>query len=219
MRNEQDATSFNEMVKMRAGQLSLEKPSLPRKRKVPNRVDFLHGYKETASHHHENGNNFYLAQYFAAIDNIPETIKNRFDQPDYQMYIHMEQTLLKGAVELDVDQHINMLQTIYKDEFDYITTTYIIFKPKIEIQSNMLLIMKGIIRHMQELNPGKKALLTQVFQLAQYCLVMPASNTVSEQSFSVLRRIKTYLRNTMTQNRLNHTMCLNIHTDRLMQIN
>ena len=80
MRNEQDATSFNEMVKMRAGQLSLEEPSLPRKRKVPNRVDFLRGYKETASHHHENGNNFYLAQYFAAIDNIPETIKNRFDQ-------------------------------------------------------------------------------------------------------------------------------------------
>ena len=82
------------------------------------------------------------------------------------MYIHMEQTLLKGAVELDVDQHINMLQTIYKDEFDYITTTYIIFKSKIEIQSNMLLIMKGLIRHMQELNPRKKALLTQVFQLA-----------------------------------------------------
>ena len=32
----------------------------------------------------------------------------------------MEQTLLKGAVELNVDQHISMLQTIYKDEFDYI---------------------------------------------------------------------------------------------------
>ena len=49
---------------------------------------------------------------------------------------------------------------------------------------------------MQELNPGKKAPLSQVFQLAQHCLVMPASNAVSEQSFSVLRRIKTYLRNT-----------------------
>ena len=36
------------------------------------------------------------------------------------MYIHIEQTLVKGAVELDVDQHINMLQTIHKDEFDYI---------------------------------------------------------------------------------------------------
>ena len=27
---------------------------------------------------------------------------------------------LKGAVRLDVDQHINMLSMMYKDEFDYI---------------------------------------------------------------------------------------------------
>ena len=72
--------------------------------------------------------------------------------------------------------------------------------------------MKGPIRHMQGLNLGTKTLLSQVFQLAQYCLVMPASNAVSEQKFSVLRRIKSYLRNTMTQVRRNHTMCFNIHT-------
>ena len=83
----------------------------------------------------------------------------------------------------------------------------------------MPLTMKGLIRHMQELNTGKKALLSQVFQLARYCLVMPASNTVSERSFSVSKRIKTYLRNSMTQKRLNYTMCLNIHTERLTQIN
>ena len=76
-----------------------------------------------------------------------------------------------------------------------------------------------MIRHMQELNPAKKALLSHVFQLAQYCLVMPTSNEVSEWIFSVLRRIKTHLRNTMTKSRLNHTMHLNIHTERLMQIN
>ena len=56
---------------------------------------------------------------FAAIDNVAETIKNRLDLPDYQVYIHIEQTLL-GAVGLDLDQHINTLQTICKDEFDYI---------------------------------------------------------------------------------------------------
>ena len=124
MQNEQNATSFYKMVKIRADQLSIEESSLPRKRKVPNRVNVLHSYKWSASHHHENGNNFYHAQYFEAIDNVTETIKNRFDQPDYQMHIHIEQALLKGAVGLDVDEHINMLQTIYKDEFDYIQLNY-----------------------------------------------------------------------------------------------
>ena len=201
--------------------LSLEEPSFPRKRKVPSRVNFLDGYKESASHHHENGND--RARYFPAIDNVTETIKNRFDQPYYQMYIHIEQTLLKGAVELDADQHINMLQTICKDEFDYmqLKSQLLVLSSslKLKLQSNMQLTIKGLIRHIQELNPGKKTLLSQVFQLAQYSLVMPASNAESERSFSVLRRIKIYLRKTVTQNRLNYTMCLNIHTERLMQIN
>ena len=41
-------------------------------------------------------------------------------------------------------------------------------------------------------------------------LVMPATNASSERSFSGLRRIKTYLRTTMTQKRLNDLMVLNI---------
>ena len=41
-------------------------------------------------------------------------------------------------------------------------------------------------------------------------LVMPATNAASEHSFSGLRRIKTYLRTTMTQKRLNDLMVLNI---------
>ena len=40
---------------------------------------------------------------------------------------------------------------------------------------------------------------------------MPATYATSERSFSVLRRVKTYLRTTMTQNRLNHLMVLHVH--------
>jgi len=40
---------------------------------------------------------------------------------------------------------------------------------------------------------------------------MPATNAVSERSASAMRRIKTYLRTSMTQTRLNHIMVLHIH--------
>ena len=40
--------------------------------------------------------------------------------------------------------------------------------------------------------------------LATLILVMPATSALSERSFSQLRRIKSYLRSTMTQVRLNH---------------
>ena len=39
---------------------------------------------------------------------------------------------------------------------------------------------------------------------------MPATNAASECSFSTMRRLKTYLRSTMRQSRLNHLILLNI---------
>ena len=129
-------------------------------------MNFLHGYIESASHHHENGNDFYRAQYLAAIYNVTEII----------------------------------MQTICKDEFNRDESQILTLSSnlKLKLQSNMPLKMKGFIRHMQELSPGKKSLLSLVFRLAQYCLVMPASNALSERIFIVLRRVKTYLWNTMT---------------------
>ena len=49
---------------------------------------------------------------------------------------------------------------------------------------------------------------------AGYYLVMPASNAVSERSFSTLRRVKTYLRSTMCQDRLNYLIILHVHKER-----
>ena len=57
-----------------------------------------------------------------------------------------------------------------------------------------------------------------VGKLVKLLLVMPATNAESERSFSAVRRIKTYLRSTMSQQRLNHLMLLHVHksyTDKL----
>ena len=43
----------------------------------------------------------------------------------------------------------------------------------------------------------------------------PASTATREKSFSTFRRMKTYLRSTLTQRRLNHTMLLTIYKERL----
>jgi len=44
---------------------------------------------------------------------------------------------------------------------------------------------------------------------------MPATNAASERSFSAMRRLKTYLRSTMCQNRLNHIMLLNVNKEKI----
>ena len=42
---------------------------------------------------------------------------------------------------------------------------------------------------------------------------MPATNAASERSFSTMKRVKSYLRCTMQQTRLNHLMIINIYKD------
>ena len=51
-------------------------------------------------------------------------------------------------------------------------------------------------------------------KLIKIHFTVPVSTATAERSFSTLRRIKTYLRSTMTQERLNNVMILNGHKER-----
>ena len=50
-------------------------------------------------------------------------------------------------------------------------------------------------------------------------LVMPATNATSERSFSAMRRVKSYLRLTMGQERLNYLMTLHVHKESADSLN
>ena len=61
--------------------------------------------------------------------------------------------------------------------------------------------------------------MSQVVTLVQLLLVMPATNAISERSFSAMRLIKTYLRSTMLQECLNATMVLHVHKESMDALN
>ena len=54
---------------------------------------------------------------------------------------------------------------------------------------------------------------SQVVVLVTLILVMPATNATSERSFSALRHVKSYLRSTISQSRLNSLMVLHVHKE------
>ena len=65
------------------------------------------------------------------------------------------------------------------------------------------------------LSHGQRLLLSQVEKLLQLVFTMPSTNVTSERSFSALRRLKSYLRTTMSQEWLNYLMLLYVHKDRM----
>ena len=63
-----------------------------------------------------------------------------------------------------------------------------------------------------------RKLFTEVEQLTKLLLTLPSSNAEAERSFSSLRRLKTFLCNSIGQQRLNHVALLHVHKDRLDKI-
>ena len=67
--------------------------------------------------------------------------------------------------------------------------------------------------HFCKLSPAARTSMSEVATMLKLLIVMPATNAVSERSASTLRRVKTYLRSTCSQKRLNHLMTLHIHKE------
>ena len=59
--------------------------------------------------------------------------------------------------------------------------------------------------------PAMRAMFPHVEALIRLLLVNPASSATAERSFSSLRRLKTYLRSTCEQRRLNNVAICHVH--------
>ena len=73
------------------------------------------------------------------------------------------------------------------------------------------LCISDLIKFLNNLDPVNKVLLSEIFKLGKLMLVMPATNAISERSFSELKRVKTYLRSTITDTRMNNLMVFHVH--------
>jgi len=148
---------------------------------------------------------------------IINCIKDRFDQPDYKKYIDLQEVLLKSIKGENWDSHFQSISNFYKGDFDSSSArAQISLLPGIastlgyDVKS---FTVADLISFLQSLDYSQRALLTEVVTIAKLILVMPATNAISERSFSALKRVKTYLRSTTTDSRLNNLLVLHIHKD------
>lgn len=64
-----------------------------------------------------------------------------------------------------------------------------------------------------------RVMFSEIYKLLRIYLTCPVSSSTAERTFSTLRRLKTYLRSTMTQKRLNHLLIVSTHKDRANLVN
>ena len=213
LRSDESFASFWRNLTQKATDKGVNEPELPRHRKRPRR------YEDGASTGDVPATveDFFRPIFFEALDLLIGGIKERFDQPGYRLYSKLEDLLIKAVKKENYDEEFEFVTNFYKDDIDpdQLKLQLDVMSSNIPPESENL---NSIIRFLRELSEPQKELVSQVCTLASLVLVMPATNAVSERSFSCLRRVKSYLRSTMTQNRLNNVMVLHVHKSRTDQL-
>ncbi len=187
-------------------------PELPRRRKIPNRLDT----SGTENYTFPDVQSYYRQYYFEALDLIINCITTRFDQEGYRAYCKLESLLLKSIKKEDFTEELDFIVKFYQEDFQ---------AEMLHMQLNILALnyppdagndVHSIIKFLRLSSISQRELISQVCSLVSHILVMPATNAISERSFSSLWRVKSYLRSTMSESRLNNLMMLHIHEERYL---
>lgn len=210
IRGDSDFDLFWCLVLSTQKQLDVEEPVLQRRRKRPRRYE-----DGSAGSTFSDPKSYYRSVYYQCLDAAISTINNRFDQRDFSIYANLEEVLCKACSNEDFSCELDEVCEFFDSDFD---------KSRLETQLQMLSCMNissstshstlnftDIHQHFQALSHSEVVLLGEVVKVIKLVLLMPATNAVSERSASAMRRIKSYLRSTMTQSRLNSVMVLHIH--------
>ena len=216
LRTDVHASTFWRSVTAKADRLDVSDPCLPHKRKRPARYEYGEAapeFSETPEHHYT------VTAYNQAIDVIVTCLEDRFDQQGYRVYSRLEQLLLKACKGESYTEELGIITEHYGADLstDDLKVQLLTLSTNLDTSSDISL--PDVLRFLRELPAAGRVLYSEVVKLVKLIVVMPASNATSERSFSALRRVKTYLRSTMTQVRLNNLMVLHIHRDKLDNLN
>ena len=114
-RNDNSFEIFWEYVIFMCKKLSIEQPVQQRKRKLPVRFD----ENQVTYHHPETPKEEYRKVYFECIDYLVNSIETRFNQPDYQIYLQMQELLLKSFRSESCNEELTELTKRYADDVDF----------------------------------------------------------------------------------------------------
>jgi hypothetical protein len=151
------------------------------------------------------------SQFYEAVDTLMSTINWRLDESSLQPALTLEQLLTSATSSSSIDEDI--------------LNNAILFHPhlsSVELKSE-LTVLSGhnilpVYNRFNDVDIRRETHKT-VHAAVATLLVLPTTTASCERSFSGLRRLKTFLRTNMNQQRLNAMILATAHTDLLDSIN
>ena len=137
-------------------------------------------------------------------------------------FLKMEQLLLNIILDNNYEDKLAYacnVYSVYKDDIDPMQVQTEAFSMSTLFQGSNCINFSDILEHLESLHPTKCTLMPNLLTIVYLILINPATFCTPEGSFSAARRIKTWLRSTMTTKRFNNLSILPIHKELTDSIN
>ena len=185
-------------------ELDLEALTVPGQRQPPKRYT-----GDAVPHVAITVSDYYRPLYFELVDTTVQQLENRFhSNASLLKYQALENVLLTEECG-DVQGNLN-LSVYEKIDWADLQVQIELFRRKRSVKS-----LRDAVGILKGMAPQLRGEYKKVEKLVRLLLVAPASSAEAERSFSALRRLKTWLRSTMTQLRLNSLAVRHVHQELL----
>ena len=188
-----------------------EEPSLPRYRKMPRRLD-----EGEQPHCYQGPKERYRHIYFEVLELAYGEIERRFKQPDFHIIQNLESLLIKVANRETVQPEESLLNYLEKDidrDRFIVQLSMVADMIKNALQQTPIKKVTNLRTIAEGMNQSEiyKKMLGEIDKVLKIYFTFPVTTATAERSFSSLRRLKTFVRSTMTQMRLNNLFLLYVH--------
>ena len=177
LRNDESYELFWKQLEIERSSFEVGEPTVPRKRKVPRRIDD----GAPVGDHYDSPKDRYRVHYFEALDLATNCIKSRFDQMGYNTYKNLQELLLKAIRGEDFEAELNFVCDFYGDDF-----SKFILRCQLQIVAvdyppeDMPHSLSSIKEYVKSLSSAKKLLISEVYRVATLILVMPVTNATMQ---------------------------------------
>lgn len=188
-------------VKECADELGLDEPSLSRPRKLPRRFD-----EGSTAHMYNSPEDMYRRLFLEIVDRAISSLKERFKKETMQ---HMDKLEKFAITSSDTEGIISF----YGDDFNegQLILHRDMFLDICKTKGVILNSLCDVVSFLKNADSVVLNVLSEYVKFIRIILTIPVSSCTAERSFSALRRLKTYLRTTMSQSRLNDLAVLHVH--------
>ena len=160
------------------------------------------------------------ASFFEALDLIIATLTHRFDQKDLSIACAREKLILDlSTSEEDVKCQIQKCQLPPSMDQNRLKRQLLQFADLCNAKNTRPKSAVHVGEQIAMLGDLVRPMFNELESLVSIILSLPISAASAERSFSSLRRIKTWLRSTMSQSRLTHLCLLSVHRERVAKLN